>query len=538
MLAMRVAEVPMPDTRVRRLFVDSPKKLEVGFYTSSIDKFLQARLVLQKFGLVLRHFASSQEPYHEEYSLGQAELLRRALDEIKRRLGVNSLFFVEDTSVRLDALSSTEKDVPGLEIKEWFAKTNFHDVDLELRRRGNIRSATVHSDIALHVPGLSRPVFIHGETQGHIAETPPSFGRSDQFPWLTPATFNGWFIPNGATQRLGEMSFEESWRHDFRVRALVALVDRLEEYAAALNLDTHSYSVKRPRTASPDPGLFEELYIIVGKVCAGKTTLGQYMSSRHPYHLIEASSIMRLVAEEAGVHGPTSFYLARDLLHQKGPDIVARHIVTMYAGNLGDGYIISGLRTIEEVQYIRECFPACKVVCVESTERTRFERHLHRGRLEGVKTLEEFREHDRQQWQFGLLPVARDLADIRIENEGTIKDFHRQIEALLAGNYRSVPGVSDTKPNPTALKRTRLFRCLCALETASGPASCPRIAELTVQDEVGDGTRNVERISARHANWVLKDFPELARRVDVKGDRVRYEILAPGRAYLKAIRSM
>ena len=531
----------MTRPQLRGLFVSVPRRLEVGFYTSSIDKFLQARLVLQEYGLLLRHFVSSQEPYHEDYSLGGTELLSRAIGEIKYRLGVNSLFFVEDTSVRIDALSTPGNDVPGMGVKEWFAGTSFRELDTDLRKRGDDRGVTVRSDIALHVPGLNRPVFVRGETHGCVPDTPPAFARSDQYPWLTPDTFNGWFIPAGAAKRLGEMSFEESWQYDFRVRALVALVDRLEEYAAALNLPGHSYSAKRVRTVAAGASLFREdvsLYVVIGRLCAGKTTLGQYVSSRYPYRWVEASGIMRIVAEEAGIRAPTLLYQAKDLLGQKGPDIVARQIVGIYANDLAGGAVVTGFRTIEEVQYMRAQFPGCKVVFVSASERTRFERQLRRQRFEDAKTLGEFRERDREQLQFGLLSVGQELADVRIENEGTMKDYHSQIEAVLKEAYGAVPGVSETKLSGKTLRETRLFRCLHALEVIAVPASCADIATLTQREEEGSTGGGVERISARHVNWVLKDVPELARRVDAKGDRVHYQLLPAGQTYLNVVRLM
>jgi len=526
---------------LRELFVSAPKKLEVSFYTSSIEKFLQARLVLGPYGLELGHYLSSQEAYHEDYDLGQEQLLVRAIDEIKHRLGVNSLFFVEDTTVRINALSSADRDFPGLKIKEWFSETSFEEFDEELRRKGNDRSATVSSDIALHLPGLKRPVFVHGETNGRVAETSPSFMRSDQYPWLSPDTFNGWFIPDGEDRCLGEMSFEDSLDHDFRVRALVALVDRLEEYAAVLNLPGHSYSIKRPRADAVNLNLFKEvisLHVVIGKVCAGKTTLGQYASSRCQYHFIEASNVVCMIAEEHKIDAPTPFYKAKVLLDTKGPDIVARSIVGMYGDDLKTGAVITGFRTIEEIQFIRREFPDCKVVFVDATERTRFERHLRRGRLEDITTLDQFRQQDRQQGAFGLLPVAHDLADVKIENESVIKDYHAQIEALVDGQYEATAGVSKVRRDGTALKETRLFRCLRALEGFHGPATCPEIADLTNRDVPTNNPEHAECISPRHVNWVLKGVPELARRVDAKGDRVRYEILPAGQAYLDAVRSM
>src|ERR1700741_3565274 len=218
------------------LFYKADRRPEVHFYTSNIDKFLQARAVFEKCGLILKHFSTKTEPYQEEYSAGKLELLRSAITQVRKTVGANFIFFVEDTSIRVDALSSSDADVPGLAAKEWFGETPFSELDMQLRLRGNNRRVMVKSDIALHVPGLSRPLYFHGDTSGVVADSPPTFAASKAPPWLTPHTFNGWFIPDGAKKRLGEMSFEESLRYDFRIEALVSLLRRLEEFTAVLNL--------------------------------------------------------------------------------------------------------------------------------------------------------------------------------------------------------------------------------------------------------------------------------------------------------------
>ena len=523
---------------IKQLFVTSAKRIEVGFYTSNTDKFLQARMVLREFGLMLRHFTSSREPYQEDYSLGKRGLLARAIDEIQRRLKVESLFFVEDTSVRIEALSSVDEDVPGMSVKEWFARTSFTDLDRELRQRSGCRDAIIKSDIALHVPRLSSPVYFHGETRGRVAETPPSFEQSDQCPWLSPHNFNGWFIPESSSRRLGEMSFEESWHHDFRIRALASLAERLEEYAAVLNLSPHSYSTVRPLDPYQGPDLFPEptdLLIVVGRACAGKTTLGQYLERCHGYHFIEASSVVRMLANELRIDEQDAFRLASDVLGRQGPDIVARQIVGMCGADLVKRYVVTGFRTIEEIAFLRQNAPGCHVVFVEASERTRFERHLARGRLGSVKTLGDFQKQDKAQSQFGLLGVARELADVCIENEGTMVEYYQQIDSVIAHKEPAARGVSNSPIDVKAIMGSRLFRCLSALENADAPLSSQQISDRTLQQGNGDQD-TIAQVSARHTNWILRDFPEFVRRIDAHRDSIRYELLPAGRAYLRSIR--
>ena len=339
---------------VRR--VERPRRqLKVRFHTSSMEKFLQARVVFEKHGFILDYFRESQEPYYEEYRLGSRELLRRALGEIRRRLGANSLFFVEDTSVRINALSEGDITVPGLRVKEWFQEVTFEALDAELKRRGNDRTATVFSDIGLYVPMLKHTVFVHGETMGRVAERAPRFEMSYEFPWLTPKTFNGWFVPEGSDKTLGEMEFRESLKCDFRVRSLSALLERIAEYSAIINLPNNAYVAPRMRGPEQEwllPGFgFDGVapaLVVIGRVCAGKTTLGERLAAQHGWRHIEASREMRRCAAEMRVGGSgESLDVARELLRGEGPDCVAKSIVARYHDALERGTVITGFRAVE-----------------------------------------------------------------------------------------------------------------------------------------------------------------------------------------------
>jgi len=186
----------------REVFLALEKRLHVYFYTSNLPKFLHARIAFGQYGIILNHYKSRKEPYTEDYSLGKKKLLEEALNDILRTVGRSTLVFVEDTSLRIEALSDEELDYPGLRVKEWFNETSFEQLDSLLIKRGRGRKAVVKSDIALHIPHLSNPILFHGETSGNVAEKCPDFEENPQFPWLTPKSFNGWFIPENSNKTL------------------------------------------------------------------------------------------------------------------------------------------------------------------------------------------------------------------------------------------------------------------------------------------------------------------------------------------------
>lgn len=511
----------------REIFLTKDKQLQVFFYTSNIAKYLQAQLVFEKAGLLLRHFRSRTEPYFEDYAGTKRQLLTRAIREILGNVGANSVFFVEDTSLRIDALSTEDRDIPGVAVKEWFAGTNFAEVDDLLRARGNDRLATVKSDIGLHIPGLGRPIFFEGTSSGVIADAPPEFAENPNYPWLTPSTFNGWFIPNGTEKRLGEMSIEESWSFDFRIRSLEALVIRLEEYTGVLNLPSQAYSRKEHSDLFSQFPLFTgAVLLVVGPTCAGKTTFGERAKQMHDSLHIEASSVLRMMRSGEGEEGGDAFTFATKYLRENGSDIIARKILQLYSSQFDKGAVISGFRTIEELELIKDKYPDARVVFVNASERARFGRHIARGRTRECANIAEFRQLDEQQASFGLLRVVDYLADITIENEGTLENYHRQIDSLMTSSQvRGVSGVSRSSDSMQFAERTQLLRCLRALDEAGRPQSCDEIEEWTA--------RSGPKIRHNNANKVLKRVPELARRIESKDTRVRYEIQNSGRAYLR-----
>jgi inosine/xanthosine triphosphate pyrophosphatase family protein/dephospho-CoA kinase len=533
--------------RDKSIFIELSRTLSpIYFYTSSIQKYLQARLFFDRNGLTVDYFKGTTDPYDEDYGGTKDELLVRAVEQVTGRVGRGNLVFVEDTSVRIEALSEQSQDVPGMLVKHWFDETTFHQLDTELKQAGNDRRTVVKSDIALKLPTLDRALLFHGESEGRVADRPPNFRANPRYPWLTPDSFNGWFIPEGADKPLGALPLEESLAFDFRVRAFRKLIDRLEEYAAALNLPPSAYRRRRVPAAlrEAQPSLFSPsqaggppALLIVGRTCAGKTTFAEYASGHHGFLRIEASAIVRsLEIEHLDSDDSNGFAFALRALDQLGHDIVAREIVRRYGDRLDGPVVISGLRDVEEIRYLQEVLPRAQLVLIEASERTRFERDVRRARGGNEATLSQFRHRDGLQDAFALLPIIDDLADIRVLNEGAVDDYHRQIDAVLTMS-KDEPGVDLAAHPRHGLDQHQLYRCLRILCDAGSALQC---------DEIESHSSDLNRVRIRHnnANKVLKAYPSLARRLEaVEGERerdsarVRYEVSDAGRTYVRLFES-
>lgn len=506
----------------------------VYFYTSSMDKFLQARRVFDKHGLIVDYYKSKTEPYDEDYGGSSEDLLRKALSDVTSQIGRAQLLFIEDTSVRIEALSLPGGDYPGLDVKDWFARTSFDECDTAIKEAGGNRDAVVKSDIALSVPGLDRPVFFHGETAGRIAEKAPEFEQNLQSPWLTPDTFNGWFVPDGHDLPLGALPPSVAEPVDFRARCFESMIGRIDEYMAVLNLPSTAYRVRKPIHKSTQPSLFPEgsseapALLVIGRTCAGKTTMADYLSGYCGFRMIEASTIVRSLpvnsdrSDDLGGHA-----FAERALSELGNDIVAVDILRRFGSDLDAAFVVSGLRDPGEILTMRASLPRCVVILVEASERVRFDRHVRRGRAGAEQDLRAFRKRDLKQNVFGLLSVAEDVADFRLSNEGTMLDFQNQIRSLV-DSLGSVDNVRLSLPRHGP-DENQLFRCLSFLRAEGGPLQCDEIEERSVAE-------GLSRIRHNNANKVLRAVPALAERIDPgegsDSARLRYALSARGADYL------
>lgn len=509
------------------LLLRSEKRPLIYFVTSSLDKLIQARLLFSKVGLELQAFQDAPE-YREDYSQSKLKLLEVGVREVARSLGTSTLFFLEDTSVRIEALSTEDRDEPGLEIKDWFSPQAMTELAQRVYRHGLDAHATVRSDVALHVPGLERPVFFSGETSGTIAGSAPSFEQDPRYPWLRPDTFNGWLIPEGSDRRLGEMEFEASLAYDFRAKAFRSLLDRLEEYTAALNLPHQGYALRtRPSTGQPQlPLSSPPALLVIGHTCAGKTTFGERSASRGLHH-IEASHVMRTISLPEQVPPDlTAFNRASLLMLQRGFDIVGRQIADIYARELRDSFVITGFRTLQELAFLTELIPWSRIVLIESSEAARYERYLRRERPDDALTLERFRTRDAEHEFFGLLGVAEQIADVRVRNEGSLDEYWFQVDGVIAG--RNVSRLRGVMPplSEDAIRKSQLFRVLAAVG-----ATHRRLTPL----EVEEATAKLGTVKRSSVRKVAGDVPALIQR---HGDESasQLQLSDAGRAYLQLIR--
>lgn len=417
---------------------------ELTFFTTNQTKLAHARYIAESRHIRIKGFR--QRTYHADYVeprlAVRGDILRASYESAKVQLSkagfseASHPFVLEDTSVRIDALSTEDKEVPGVDIKYWMQDRTFASLDAMLRAAGNDRHATVRSDVLLHIPSSFRSswglevefLVFTGEQRGSIAEAEYLFHTNLVYPWLDDRSFNKWFVPEGADKPMGALPIDIADAVDFRRRSFDPLFDFLEErrYFAApitqLELQLHH-----------KPNI-----ILCGYTCSGKTTASQHLARRFGYLHIEASDFMHLAYYyRHGYRGPTAIGdFAEQALEQR-PTIAAEKVVEYMLDHLAEPIVVSGFRAPEEVEFLENAMKARGKEFarrfINAGQVLRFSRLQARARPGDNITIEQFRARDLQQRRMGLDAIEQSSKTLSLQNEDSLEAYLEWINMLAEG---------------------------------------------------------------------------------------------------------
>lgn len=405
------------------------------FFTSNPVKLSHARYIAEPYPVSIVGFRERtyHAGYHEPRLTSRSEILAASYDSAKEQLSKAKLsvdshpFILEDTSVRIDALSTEERDIPGVDIKYWMQGRSFGDLNESLKRHGDCRSATVRSDVLFHVPkdlraswsGGDPYLIFEGAQRGTITTDEVEFETNPVFPWLDNQTFNKWFVPMGENYPLGSLPIGVADKYDFRRKAFEGLFEFLISKG---QLSRTSEQLHLALGREPPTILF------CGPTCAGKTTASQHLARDYGFLHLEASDFMHLSYHlRHGYDGGVDIGdFAESALEQK-PLIAAEKVVEFLRAHPTEPIVVSGFRAPGEVEFFEKEMPFLgrkpRSIFIEASQKERFDRGRARGRPGDDISFERFCKRDAQQDRMGLSQI-RDLPSVECTpNQGTKVSF-------------------------------------------------------------------------------------------------------------------
>jgi dCMP deaminase len=173
---------------------------------------------------------------------------------------------------------------------------------------------------------------------------------------------------------------------------------------------------------------------------AGKDTVGQMLVKRG-FERFSCSDYLREIAKKKKLK------LTRDNLVKIGNDLRKKHGSNILAEELvkrikkldsENNVVIESIRTVKEVETFRKKFDNFSLVFVDADPKVRYQRAKKRLKEEEhIKTFKDFMESEKREMDEGKnttkqqLHKCKKIADITINNDGTLEDLEKEVSNLL-----------------------------------------------------------------------------------------------------------
>ena len=128
--------------------------------------------------------------------------------------------------------------------------------------------------------------------------------------------------------------------------------------------------------------------------------------------------------------------MANRLRAERGMDAIAILCVDAVREQNAPLVLIDGIRGDAEVRVFRDNFPGFRLIAIETSFEKRLSRLCERRRSDDVGSAEGLETRDRRELAWGLNDALQ-LADIRLNNDGTLQEFTARVTDLIQTLGRS-----------------------------------------------------------------------------------------------------
>ncbi|MFW9895062.1 MAG: AAA family ATPase [Candidatus Thorarchaeota archaeon] len=172
-----------------------------------------------------------------------------------------------------------------------------------------------------------------------------------------------------------------------------------------------------------------KILAIVGLPGSGKSTAIEAIEDLGA--IVTMGDIIRDEAKRRNIEptGKNLGKLANELRELEGSDVIAKKCVKKISDKKDEVIFIDGLRSLAEVAIFRNIwkFP---IIAIIADEKKRLRRLFKRARSDDPKSIEDIKERDERELQFGLDKVIKE-ADFKIKNNSTINDLKIKVRDLV-----------------------------------------------------------------------------------------------------------
>jgi dephospho-CoA kinase len=171
----------------------------------------------------------------------------------------------------------------------------------------------------------------------------------------------------------------------------------------------------------------------VGQIASGKGVFVDYIKEKFNSNSYKFSTPLRNILDRIGEEQSRENMqdLSTILRERFGQDLLAKIIVKDAQEDSQEVVLVDGVRRVADIKYLKE-LEGFYLINVQADEKIRYERIKSRGENPGdkEKTWEEFQKDAQAETEVSIREVA-EQASFTIENNGSLEEYHNQIEKII-----------------------------------------------------------------------------------------------------------
>ncbi|MHA1506908.1 MAG: nucleoside monophosphate kinase [Candidatus Asgardarchaeia archaeon] len=173
---------------------------------------------------------------------------------------------------------------------------------------------------------------------------------------------------------------------------------------------------------------------LIGPIGSGKSTVAEYLEKKYSFYRITMGDLVREIARKRGVEETRENLqrIQKEFVDKYGWDYFARKVIEKIKNSGKDKIIIDGMRRPNDVILPKKEFKDILIILVDASPETRFKRLQERKRPGFPKTYEEFKEHERREFELFKFNETLKFVDCKIVNNDSSKEsLYRKVDEVL-----------------------------------------------------------------------------------------------------------
>jgi dephospho-CoA kinase len=174
---------------------------------------------------------------------------------------------------------------------------------------------------------------------------------------------------------------------------------------------------------------------VVGKQSSGKDVLVDYLCRKHGFKKLSTGDIIRTLAHERGMETTRENlqHVASELISKRSPEYITDLLLRKIDEAKWDRVGITGIRTPSDVHNLRNNLGDSFTLVFVSVgdPKLRFQRATERGKPRDTGSYKDFLGMDQRENELFQLEQTLAMADVIIENDGSLEDYRQRVEALF-----------------------------------------------------------------------------------------------------------